>query len=183
MKYHRVVIRSFDAADHRCEHAPVRGLDFALENALHRETHVIRSELSIPLLPFYALFQMKRIGQSIGRHLILLCELGLQFGRYFEIAAHYDHRPGLIGKAVGARAQVVFGRRVLAAALIERFGLVSADDLGRGEGLLASVEIRVRPSRHTYLLAQYSRLMHLRQTTFYRPLDLLNVAFGAAWGY
>ena len=110
-------------------------------------------------------------------------QVGVQYDRWFELSAHYDHRPGLVGKTLGARVSVVIGRRFMAAALVERFGVLHHEDLGRPSGLLASAEARFRPTKATYLLAQYSRLWHLAQTGLYRPLDQLNVAFGCAWGY
>ena len=110
-------------------------------------------------------------------------QLGMGFGDWLELSAHYEHRPGLMGKGLGARASVVIGKRFLATALVERFGVVAADDLGSASGLLASVEARYRPTKGLYVLAQYSRLWQLRQSGYYRPLDQLNVACGYAWGY
>ncbi|MFH2008269.1 MAG: hypothetical protein ABI333_16920 [bacterium] len=109
-------------------------------------------------------------------------QLGVQYGRWFEASVHYEHRPGLLGQGLGARASVVVGRWFLASVLLEWFGM-DAPDAERARGLLASAEARVRPTKRTYLLAQYSRLWHLSQTGLYRPLDQLNVAFGVAWGY
>ncbi len=110
-------------------------------------------------------------------------EAGLRIAPWVEIAAHYDHRPGLVGKALGARTTVLVGRRFVAAALLERFGFLNAEDLGRGGGLLVAAEARYRPLRNLYVLAQYSRLMRLGDAGLYRPLDQLNVAVGGAWGY
>jgi hypothetical protein len=110
-------------------------------------------------------------------------ELGVRFAPWLQLAAHYDHRPGLVGKALGARTTVLVGRRFLAAALVERFGFLTGEDLGRGPGLLVAAEARYRPLRNLYVLAQYSRLMRLGDGGLYRPLDQLNVAVGGAWGY
>jgi hypothetical protein len=110
-------------------------------------------------------------------------EAGLRIAPWVELAAHYDHRPGLAGKALGARTTVLVGRHFVAAALLERFGFLNAEDLGRGGGLLVAAEARYRPLRNLYVLAQYSRLMRLGKDGLYRPLDQLNVAVGGAWGY
>ena len=110
-------------------------------------------------------------------------DLGLRYEPWLEVAAHYEHRPGLAGKSLGARMTVVVGRHFLASGLVERFGFLTGSDLGRSAGLLVSAEARYRPLRNLYVLAQYSHLVRLGSDGWFRPLDQLNVAVGGAWGY
>ena len=75
-------------------------------------------------------------------------DLGLRVAPWVEVAAHYDHRPGPVGNALGARVSVFVGRHFLLAGLLERFGFVSEGDLGDSDGLLVVAEARYRPLRN-----------------------------------